>query len=210
MPTRACNISSWVKKTNAFQNETIFQSLDSDKALLHTFYKHYNQHMEFEKCELKGLIVLGDSYLSLNPVYGQGMTLAAESCIILDSVLENGGGKNDDFNTKSYYEQLYHVTMIPWLLVVSSDLLFPENQGKNTCSWYQKWLLFFTSKFVHFLFSSCYENYLVMEHLAQVINFQHSNLTPLLVSSFGHLYITVLFLFTKSNLFISRTQKTTF
>lgn len=77
-----------------------------------------------------GLLFLGDSICSLNPLYGQGMTLCALQAEILDRCLERRGREQPDAAlARDYFRQVASVVDTAWLLGAGSDYLYPETRG---------------------------------------------------------------------------------
>jgi 2-polyprenyl-6-methoxyphenol hydroxylase-like FAD-dependent oxidoreductase len=67
--------------------------------------------------------VIGDAVSSFNPVYGQGMSSAAQQAAALDRSL--AGGSHD--LARRYFAAAAKVVDTPWLLAVGTDLRFPES-----------------------------------------------------------------------------------
>jgi len=65
-------------------------------------------------------VVLGDAVAVLNPIYGQGMTLAAIGAITLGEMLAEHG--NREGLAKRFQRRLALANRIPWLLATSQDL----------------------------------------------------------------------------------------
>ena len=86
--------------------------------------RHYEKLSRFPE----GYIVLGDALCSFNPVYGQGMTLAAMEAEALGECLANG----EEQLAKRYFEKACKLIDVPWNLSVGSDLMYPEVEGKRT------------------------------------------------------------------------------
>ena len=77
-----------------------------------------------------GLAYLGDSLCSLNPLYGQGMTLCALEADILDHCLERNRGRAPDTAlARDYFRRASRVVDTAWLLGSGSDFLYPETTG---------------------------------------------------------------------------------
>lgn len=77
-----------------------------------------------------GLLHLGDSLCSLNPLYGQGMTLCALEAGILDAILVRHAGRAPDAAlARDYYRRVARVIDAAWLLGAGSDFLYPETTG---------------------------------------------------------------------------------
>lgn len=77
-----------------------------------------------------GLLVCGDAICSFNPVYGQGMTVAALQAIALRDCLSRGV---DDL-PRRYFRASAKPVGVAWRMAAVSDLAFPEVQGRRTGS----------------------------------------------------------------------------
>lgn len=86
-----------------------------------------------------GYLVFGDAICSFNPIYGQGMSVAALQAMELDSTLASGDG--DLALSKGFFRRAAKVVDIPWSIAVGSDLRIPETVGRRTAgvkviNWY--------------------------------------------------------------------------
>jgi 2-polyprenyl-6-methoxyphenol hydroxylase-like FAD-dependent oxidoreductase len=80
-----------------------------------------------------GLLYLGDSICSLNPLYGQGMTLCALQADILDGGLQRKFGRMPDAElARDYFRRTASVVDAAWLLGAGSDFLYPETTGARS------------------------------------------------------------------------------
>jgi 2-polyprenyl-6-methoxyphenol hydroxylase-like FAD-dependent oxidoreductase len=77
-----------------------------------------------------GLLVCGDAICSVNPVYGQGMTLAALEAATLRECLR--GGASD--LPRRYFRASAKPIGVAWQMVASSDLTFPAVAGRRSRS----------------------------------------------------------------------------
>ncbi|MEV5533806.1 FAD-dependent oxidoreductase [Streptomyces prunicolor] len=75
-----------------------------------------------------GFLVTGDAMCSFNPVYGQGMTVAALEATILGRLLKDG---SDDVATQFFTESAA-VIDVPWTTVAANDLRFPDAVGDRS------------------------------------------------------------------------------
>ncbi|HLK75114.1 MAG TPA: FAD-binding monooxygenase [Streptosporangiaceae bacterium] len=75
-----------------------------------------------------GLLVIGDAVCSFNPIYGQGMTVAATEAMTLRELLARDAAPD----ARRYFRAITPAIDIPWDIVVSSDLAFPEVPGQRT------------------------------------------------------------------------------
>ena len=77
-----------------------------------------------------GLIVMGDAVCSLNPIYGQGMSVAAIEALVLRDWLRKG----DRNLPRRFFRRCAKEIRGPWQAAVSSDLALPQIAGKRSVS----------------------------------------------------------------------------
>jgi 2-polyprenyl-6-methoxyphenol hydroxylase-like FAD-dependent oxidoreductase len=75
-----------------------------------------------------GLLVCGDAVCSVNPIYGQGMTLAALEAAALRECLRDGLADLP----RRYFRASAKPIGVAWQMVASSDLAFPEVAGRRS------------------------------------------------------------------------------
>ncbi|PCR89586.1 NAD(P)/FAD-dependent oxidoreductase [Natrinema ejinorense] len=74
------------------------------------------------------LVVVGDAIASFNPIYAQGMSVAALEALLLHHLLADG--IPDDIGLR-FFEQVTAVVDIAWQLAVDSDHRFPQTSGPS-------------------------------------------------------------------------------
>jgi 2-polyprenyl-6-methoxyphenol hydroxylase-like FAD-dependent oxidoreductase len=74
------------------------------------------------------LLVMGDAVCSFNPIYGQGMTVAALEALTLRRHLRRGPHPRPH----AFFADLSRVVDVPWDIAVGGDLIFPGVQGRRT------------------------------------------------------------------------------
>ncbi len=72
-----------------------------------------------------GLIVIGDAVCSFNPIYGQGMTVAAVEALVLRDCLRRG----DKDLARRFFRSSAKTIRIAWQSAAGSDLALPEVEG---------------------------------------------------------------------------------
>ncbi|OBC10713.1 2-polyprenyl-6-methoxyphenol hydroxylase-like oxidoreductase [Mycobacterium sp. 852013-50091_SCH5140682] len=92
-----------------------------------------------------GLLVCGDAMCSFNPIYGQGMSVAAMDAVALREALR--GGTAD--LPRRYFRAAAKSVGVAWDLAVGSDLAFPGVEGHRTP------MMRFTSRFVERVLTAC-------------------------------------------------------
>lgn len=73
----------------------------------------------------QGYLAMGDALASFNPVYAQGMSVAALEAVALDDCLAQGEARL----AERFFKQASKIIDIPWSTAVGNDLRFPEVEG---------------------------------------------------------------------------------
>ncbi|WP_435279722.1 FAD-dependent oxidoreductase [Streptomyces sp. 1222.5] len=75
-------------------------------------------------------LVFGDAACSFNPVYGQGMTVAALEALVLREHLSRG-----EVDPTAFLADIAQVIEVPWQFSAGADLGYPEVEGERTPEW---------------------------------------------------------------------------
>jgi 2-polyprenyl-6-methoxyphenol hydroxylase-like FAD-dependent oxidoreductase len=75
-----------------------------------------------------GLLVIGDAVSSFNPIYGQGMTVAATEALVLRGLL----ARHTDLAPGRYFRAITQAVDTPWDIAVGADLAYPDVPGRRT------------------------------------------------------------------------------
>ena len=106
-------------------------------------WRHYERIARLPE----GFVILGDAVCSFNPVYGQGMSVAAIEAKVLDVCLrdqQRQGTRNDLAGFPQQFQQaIVKVVKVPWMLATGEDFRYPETEGKrplgmNLLHWYTR------------------------------------------------------------------------
>jgi len=96
------------------------------------------RHYERMKRLPEGFIIMGDAVCSFNPVYGQGMSVAAIEAQTLDRCLREQkmfAGNNGVVGfTPRFQRAIARDIKTPWLLSTGEDLRYPGAEGKRSLS----------------------------------------------------------------------------
>jgi 2-polyprenyl-6-methoxyphenol hydroxylase-like FAD-dependent oxidoreductase len=76
----------------------------------------------------RGYLVFGDAMCSFNPVYGQGMTVAAQEAALLHDCLRDG----DAGLARRFFTAAKVAIDTPWDIAVGNDLRHPQVQGPRS------------------------------------------------------------------------------
>ncbi len=77
-----------------------------------------------------GYLVVADALCSFNPIYGQGMTVAALEALLLRRLL--AAGTSGDQLARRFFAGAAKVIDGPWSIAVGTDLRFPEVSGRRS------------------------------------------------------------------------------
>lgn len=92
------------------------------------------------------LIAIGDAVCVFNPVYGQGLTVAAQQAQLLNKLLHDTGTLTGV--AQRFQRQLAGLIRLPWWMATSSDLAWDPaslNRSTRVVRWYLHHLLDLTS-----------------------------------------------------------------
>ncbi|MGB5148769.1 MAG: 2-polyprenyl-6-methoxyphenol hydroxylase-like oxidoreductase [Mycobacterium sp.] len=92
-----------------------------------------------------GLLVCGDAFCSFNPIYGQGMSIAATDAVALREALRRGVIGLP----RRYFRAAAKSIGVAWGLAAGSDLAFPEVEGRRTPS------MRLTNRFADWVLTAC-------------------------------------------------------
>ena len=86
-----------------------------------------NQRRLYERMKRfpEGYLITGDAVCSFNPIYGQGMSVAATEASALDECLRTGTAGL----AKRFYASVRKIIDIPWLIATGEDLRSPQVEG---------------------------------------------------------------------------------
>jgi 2-polyprenyl-6-methoxyphenol hydroxylase-like FAD-dependent oxidoreductase len=76
----------------------------------------------------EGYLVMGDAISSFNPIYGQGMSVAALQSQALEQALSEGPHKL----APRFFQRASKVIDVPWSIAAGNDLRMPEATGPRT------------------------------------------------------------------------------
>lgn len=91
------------------------------------------QHYEKMKRLPKGLLVTGDAYCAFDPVYGQGMSVAAQEANALHEVLAGQKAKGTMQGLEqAYFRKIAKLVDVPWLLTYTEAMRFNQIEGSRS------------------------------------------------------------------------------
>ncbi len=80
----------------------------------------------------ENFIVLGDAVCTFNPFYGQGMTVASESALLLKDMLSKSATSDELAGfAKNFQKKLTKIISQSWLMATGEDFRWPTTKGKR-------------------------------------------------------------------------------
>ena len=76
-----------------------------------------------------GYLAIGDAIATFNPLYGQGMTVAAQEAQALARVLDEHPAASADM-VRAFYREAAAITYVPWQAAIGADFDYPETTGE--------------------------------------------------------------------------------
>jgi 2-polyprenyl-6-methoxyphenol hydroxylase-like FAD-dependent oxidoreductase len=98
-----------------------------------------NRRIRYERLHRppEGLLTVGDSLCSLNPIYGAGITIAAEEALALRECLRQGTVRG---LPRSFYRRAARVTGRAWLMTANTDQAVKAGADDGTASLFTRYL----------------------------------------------------------------------
>jgi len=110
---------------------SIFESVRAAQPLAAPVSFHFPSSIRrrYEKMSRlpEGLVALGDAACVFNPIYAQGMTVAAIGAVVLRTHLRRG-----PVSSRAYFRDLARAVDGPWAMSAGGDLGFPGVRGRRT------------------------------------------------------------------------------
>jgi 2-polyprenyl-6-methoxyphenol hydroxylase-like FAD-dependent oxidoreductase len=123
--------------TRQLRTRTIYNAIEHAKCLGEivrfgfpaSTYRHYETLAAFPR----GLLPLGDAICRFNPIYGQGMSVAAQEARALDELLAGRAAEPDplDALAPAFFTRTAALIEAPWAAAAIPDFVHPETRGKR-------------------------------------------------------------------------------
>jgi len=90
-------------------------------------WRHFRQVPDFPR----GLLPIGDAICRLNPVYGQGMTVAAQEACMLSDLLQTLDRDSLAGLAPTFLTKADTLIAEPWAMSAIPDLIYPDTTGER-------------------------------------------------------------------------------
>jgi 2-polyprenyl-6-methoxyphenol hydroxylase-like FAD-dependent oxidoreductase len=128
------DIDGYMAFLKALRRPTIYDAVCKAKQLseIYRFNVPANVRRHFERLPRfpRGLIPVADAICRFNPLYGQGMSIAAMEACLLDQMLERRKGTPDPLEglALAFFQEIQPLLATPWS-VSESDFILPQTRG---------------------------------------------------------------------------------
>ena len=100
----------------------------------YVFPQSLRRHFERVEDFPRGLLPFGDAVCVFNPIYGQGMSVAAQEAVLLRRVLARSKGDSDPLApmaalAPAFFAELLPLLETPWAMAAIPDFIFPDTTG---------------------------------------------------------------------------------
>ena len=120
----------------SLRSQIIYEAIKQAQPLstIYSYRRTENRWYHYEKLSKlpERLVIMGDAVCAFNPIYGQGITVAAMSALILDSCLQQQFQRSQDSLvglTRRFQKQLAKILAAPWMMATGEDLRWSTTVG---------------------------------------------------------------------------------
>ena len=120
----------------ALRTPTIYNAISRAKRLdgvaRYGFPQSVRRHFERLDVFPRGLLPIGDAICRFNPVYGQGMSVAALEACLLQRLLERQGEDSNPIAAlgPAFFAEVQTLIETPWSVAIL-DFVFPDTRGQR-------------------------------------------------------------------------------
>jgi 2-polyprenyl-6-methoxyphenol hydroxylase-like FAD-dependent oxidoreductase len=92
-------------------------------------WRHFDRVADFPR----GVLPIGDAICTFNPVYGQGMSVAAQESRLLGQLLARERGATATLSKlpEAFFAALRPILETPWAMAAVPDFIFPQTTGQR-------------------------------------------------------------------------------
>jgi 2-polyprenyl-6-methoxyphenol hydroxylase-like FAD-dependent oxidoreductase len=137
------DIEGFLEFAKSFRTATIYDAIKNAKPVgpINRFLLPSSVRRHFEKLERfpRGLLPIGDAICRFNPVFGQGMSVAAQEAVILGRLLKARAADADPLDGLAavFFAEIQGVLEAPWG-VATSDFIYPKTRGERPANFEQR------------------------------------------------------------------------
>jgi 2-polyprenyl-6-methoxyphenol hydroxylase-like FAD-dependent oxidoreductase len=129
------DLNGFLAFAKGLRTQTIYNAVKNAKpasevvrfAFPESVWRHFEQLNSFPR----GLLPFGDVICRFNPIYGQGMSVAAKEACVLRDILDARALEPDPLKGlgQKFFAAIQEVLDTPWSSAAISDFVYPETRG---------------------------------------------------------------------------------
>jgi len=131
--------AGFLEFAHTLQSPEVYEAIKDAQPIspIYGYRRTENRLLHYERLSRfpENFVVVGDAACAFNPVYGQGMTVAALGALTLDQCLKQHfqGGSNQELTGlgRHFQKQLAKVNTVPWLMATSDDFRWSTTEGSK-------------------------------------------------------------------------------
>jgi 2-polyprenyl-6-methoxyphenol hydroxylase-like FAD-dependent oxidoreductase len=130
------DVEGFLTYAKALRTPTIYNAISHARRLdgvaRYGFPESVRRHFERLDYFPRGLLPIGDAICRFNPVYGQGMSVAAQEACLLRKILERLGAESNPIAglASTFFTEVQPLIETPWS-VATLDFVFPSTRGQR-------------------------------------------------------------------------------
>jgi 2-polyprenyl-6-methoxyphenol hydroxylase-like FAD-dependent oxidoreductase len=128
------DLAGFLNYARRFESPAIAELIESSAplgdAVTHRFPSNQRRHVERMRSFPLGWVLLGDAVCSVDPIYGQGMSSAAQQADTLARMLDRCSTVDRSF-ARGYFKAVGHIVATPWSIAVGGDFAYEHTTGKK-------------------------------------------------------------------------------
>jgi 2-polyprenyl-6-methoxyphenol hydroxylase-like FAD-dependent oxidoreductase len=137
------DMEGFLEFTKSLRTPTIYEAIKNAKPIgpLIRFLLPSSVRRHFETVQRfpSGLIPVGDAVCRFNPVFGQGMSVAAQEAVILGRLLKARAAETNPLEglATAFFAEIQGVLETPWG-IATSDFVYPKTRGERPANFEQR------------------------------------------------------------------------
>src|SRR6266702_600011 len=137
------DIEGFLEFTKSLRTPTVYDAIKNAKPIgpiiRYLLPSSVRRHFETVQRFPRGLLPIGDAICRFNPVFGQGMSVAAQEAVILDRLLNARSTDADPLDGLAavFFAEIQGVLETPWG-IATSDFIYPKTRGERPANFEQR------------------------------------------------------------------------
>jgi len=131
--------AAFMEYAQALRTQTIYSAIKHAKRLGEIARFRFNESVlrHYQRLENfpRGVLPIGDAICRFNPIYGQGMSVAAQEAVALRRLLARGVSLAE--LARVYFADVARIVETPWAQAAVPDFVHPDTRGERPADFEQ-------------------------------------------------------------------------